>query len=139
MEFAVTEDVVIGLWEQYSGRPMTPDESARARGHKLVRHLMTFTEPVLMSAAFSARRRGQDLDWASWRDWAVRKQKSQGLAGSRRQPSPTSGSAKTDRIFNSNSRTPSRYTTDSGKATARAPGYSGGTLPHAGGKPSKHY
>lgn len=138
-QYRVSEATVLRLWEEYSGREMTQDERALASGHKLVAFLRTFPEPVLMSAAFTARRRGEDLDWAAWRDWAIRRNKQRDRERPKPKRASMAASERTDRIFNAASRVPSRYTTESGKASARAPGYSGGTLPHARGKPSKHY
>lgn len=135
----VSEGTVLCLWERYSGREMTNDECARAKGNKLVKFLQTFPEPVLMRSAFTAHRRGEDLDWASWRDWTIRYEKQRNRNKDKPVKDSRAASARTDRAFNTNPRRPSRYTTESGRASARAPGYSGGTLPHAQGKPSKHY
>lgn len=145
MSYQVSEDKVLLLWERYSGREMTAKERGRARGHKLVAELRTYPEAVLLRAAFTAQRRGEDLDWRSWRDWTARHDRHRARDEAKRAEQKAevskraAASGSTDRLFNANSRVPSRYTTESGKASARAPGYSGGTLPHANGKPSKHY
>ena len=67
-QYRVDELVVLELWERYSGRQMSLDERGRVQGHKLVNYLRTFSEAELMRAAFSAQRRGEDLDWRAWRD-----------------------------------------------------------------------
>jgi hypothetical protein len=145
VDYQVSEDTVLLLWERYSGREMTSEEHSRARGHPLVAQLRSHPEAVLLRAACTAQRRGEDLHWRSWRDWTARhvRHRVRDEAKRTRQKAEVwkraAGSESTDRLFNSNPRGPSRYTTDSGKASARAPGYSGGTLPHAKGRPSKHY
>ena len=67
----VTEDAVVRIWERASGRPMTPGETDRARGHALVTWLRQFSEEDLSAAATAAVGQGGDLDWGEWRD-AVR-------------------------------------------------------------------
>ena len=139
-QYRVDEEVVLELWEQYSERQMTLDERGRARGHKLVNYLRTFSEAELMRAAFSAQRQGEDLDWRAWRDWVIRRQASSEASPPRRSAANSgTGSRKTGRVSNARRRQPERDGEGSAQANARAPGYSGATLPHAKGKPSKHY
>lgn len=145
MRFEVPETDVLKIWEQYSGRTMTPEERAKAHGHPLVDHLRTYPRAVLLRAAFSAQRKGADLDWLAWRDWSARHSRSRERQAAKRNAARTRAAAqarataRTDRVFNAVDRAPSRYTTQSGKANAKTPGYSGGTLPHAMGKPSERY